>query len=379
MNNLRNKKSNITFPSTAAVLFDGSYWNRIRQELGAHNIDLKKLSDELCQPAYRLRTYYFDGKDDQRQSFHDGLRFLPRFEVILGDVVERKIPCPHCQRPIVSKEQKRVDVQLAVQMVHLATTQQVSLIVLVAGDRDFQPSVEIAKHAGVIIRLIHGSKITTSTDLRQRADETMELTTEFLLKFLREPKDRKIKNHGVSIEKSGISASSSISIEKVKQSQDLLQKALQNTLSAPDGSILASRLGITLSSIEPDWKTIYGVKSLSSLIELSGRQIVTSKYIGKVLHLYPNPVIIPINDKSEEYQKKDHAVNFLLQTLQEFQTEKQATMVRYSELGFHLAKKDPNWKKHYQITKLDILVERAGVKVQTKGKGVGKQVGLSSQ
>ena len=108
MNSLRHNKSDTTFPPTAAVLFDGSYWNKIRQELRAHNIDLTKLSDAICYPAYRLRTYYFDGKDDQRQSFHYGLRFLPRFEVILGDVVERKTPCPHCQQPIVSKEQKRV-------------------------------------------------------------------------------------------------------------------------------------------------------------------------------------------------------------------------------------------------------------------------------
>jgi len=379
LNRLRNEKSDTTFPPTAAVLFDGSYWNKIEQELGVHNIDLKKLSDKLCQPAYRLRTYYFDGKDDQRQSFHDGLRFLPRFEVILGDVVERKTACPHCQQPIVSKEQKRVDVQLAVQMVHLATTHQVSLIVIIAGDRDFEPSVEIAKHAGVIIRLIHGPKITTSTDLRQRADETMELTTEFLLEFLREPKDRKIKHPGISIEKSGIPTSSSIPMEKIKQSQDLLQKALQNTRSAPDGSILASRLGITLSSIEPNWKTIYGVKTLRSLIDLSGKQIVTPKYLGKVLHLYPNPEILPLKDKREEDQKKDNAINFLLQTLRELQTEKQTNMVRYSELGFHLAKKDPNWKKHYDITKLDTLIERAGVKIQTKGEGGGKQFGLSSQ
>ncbi|MFW9853922.1 MAG: NYN domain-containing protein [Candidatus Thorarchaeota archaeon] len=370
-------KINPVFPPTAAVLFDGGYWNKIRQELGVHNVDLTKLSDAICQPAYRLRSYYFDGKNDKQQSFHYGLQFTPRFEVILGDLVERKTPCPHCQQQIVTQEQKRVDVQLAVQMVHLATTQQVSLIVLVAGDRDFLPSVDIAKHAGVIVRLVHGPKNTTSTDLRQCADETMELTPEFLLKFLRRSEDTGIERK-ISIKKSEPSVSSTISNERIKYSQNLLQKALKNTPSNPDGSILASRLGITISSIEPDWKTIYKVKSLSSLIELSGQGLVTPKYKNKVLHLFPNSHLISSDDKDLEVQKTDRAIDFLLKTLKELQAEKQTNMVRYSELGLRLSKKDPNWKKRFHVKNLDTLVERASKWVQTKGGGAGKQAGLAS-
>ena len=40
--------------------------------------------------------------------------------------------------------QKRVDVALAVEMVHLASTQQVDIITLVAGDMDFLPAIETA-------------------------------------------------------------------------------------------------------------------------------------------------------------------------------------------------------------------------------------------
>ena len=83
-----------TFPPVAAVLFDGSYWNNIRRIFGSLDVDLTSLSDDLCQSAYRLRTYYFDGKDTHRQSFHDGIRVLPRFEVTLGDVVDRETECP---------------------------------------------------------------------------------------------------------------------------------------------------------------------------------------------------------------------------------------------------------------------------------------------
>ncbi|WP_455143082.1 NYN domain-containing protein, partial [Candidatus Hodarchaeum mangrovi] len=240
------------FPRTAAVIFDGSYWNTIRRELGMLEVDLTLLSEALCSPSYRLRSYYFDGKDNQRQSFHDGLQFLPRFEVILGDVVERQSECPHCHKEIVSREQKRVDVQLAVQMVHLATSRQVDMIVLVAGDRDFIPSLEIAKYAGVVVRLVHGPKITTSTDLRFHADETFELTQNYLSEFIRSNKKQKTKKSSVKkITKIPSVQEESITKELKVEAKNLLISALSELQESSDEDILASQLGIVLTKIKP--------------------------------------------------------------------------------------------------------------------------------
>jgi len=367
-----------TFPPVAAVLFDGSYWNNIRRTFGSLNVDLTALSDKVCQPAYRLRTYYFDGKDTYRQSFHDGIRILPRFEVILGDVVERQTECPHCKKPITVKEQKRVDVQLAVQMVHLATTQQVSLIVLVAGDRDFIPSVEIAKHSGVIVRLVHGPLKTTSTDLRQFADETIELTEDYLQKFLREPKEifvKKTPRVKTSVIKKPIGTLSNNSKSDLNE---LLINAIQKTPMAADGDILASRLGITLSEIEPRWKVNYGFKSLASLLERSKSPLFTTKRKGKILSIIPNPKNIPKSSSKNVQSKDDMAITFLLDTLKTLQKSKKSKPVRLAALGIILNKKNPNWKKTYSIKKLDSLVILAGNKVLTEGEGVDKHIRLNN-
>ncbi|MFW9991382.1 MAG: NYN domain-containing protein [Candidatus Odinarchaeota archaeon] len=375
----RDTEKNTFFPRTAAVLFDGGYWENTWRDLGAYNVDLLRLSDELCLPAYRLRSYYFDGKTtlNKRQSFHDGLRFLSRFEVILGDVVEKRTECPHCLREIFTSEQKRVDVLLAVQMVHLATTKQVDLIVLVAGDRDFIPSVEIAKHSGVIVKLVHGPRKNTSTDLRQLADETFELTTEILQKFLRKKEKKLLANKRViSATRSKPQIAPESKNVLIKKSEDLIQKALKNTPPSPDGSILASSMGLTLSNIEPDWKVKYGVKDLRSFIERNGLRIVTPRWKGKVLHLHPVSGTVTASEMEKERLRIDPAAEFMVQVLKDLQQERKTDEIGLALLGIYMTRRDPAWKKRYQIKKLDMLVERAGDKVRTSGEGVDKKVGL---
>jgi uncharacterized LabA/DUF88 family protein len=365
------------FPPVAAVLFDGSYWNFVRRIFGSLDVDLTALSDAICQPAYRLRTYYFDGKDTHRQSFHDGIRILPRFEVILGDVVERETECPHCKKPINVKEQKRVDVQLAVQMVHLATTRQVSLIVLVAGDRDFIPSIEMAKHSGVIVRLVHGPPKTTSTDLRQFADETMELTEEFLQKFLREPKEKFGKKTSRAKTKT-IKKPTTKAINNLNVEMDvLLKNAIQKTPISPNGVILASQLGITLSEIEPQWKSKYGYSSLANLLERNTSPLFTPKRKGKILSIVPDPKLVAKSSSKTVESKDDMAVTFLLDTLKKLQKSKKFKPVRLAALGIILTKSNPNWKKTYSIKKLDALIQLAGDKIITEGDGVDKHIRLN--
>ncbi len=77
------------FPAKAAVVVDGGYWRKIIKEMGISSVDLVSLTDALCDPAFRIRTYFFDGKIQNSQSFHDNLQLLDRFEVYLGDVVPR--------------------------------------------------------------------------------------------------------------------------------------------------------------------------------------------------------------------------------------------------------------------------------------------------
>jgi uncharacterized LabA/DUF88 family protein len=54
--------------------------------------------------------------------------------------------------------QKQVDVLLATDLVELALTNEVDRIVLVAGDGDFVPAVDLARRHGVRVCLVHGAR-----------------------------------------------------------------------------------------------------------------------------------------------------------------------------------------------------------------------------
>ena len=72
-----------------------------------------------------------------------------------------------------------MDVSLAVEMVHLASTNQVDKIILIAGDQDFLPAIETAKHEGPIIKLLY-KEGRISDNLKKAVDERQEFTRQLL-------------------------------------------------------------------------------------------------------------------------------------------------------------------------------------------------------
>ena len=52
--------------------------------------------------------------------------------------------------------QKSADILLAVDLVRLSTEARIGTACLVAGDSDFAPAVQVAKNAGVLIKLYFG-------------------------------------------------------------------------------------------------------------------------------------------------------------------------------------------------------------------------------
>ena len=62
--------------------------------------------------------------------------------------------------------------------------------------------------------------------------------------------------------------------------------------------------------------------------------------------------------------------------MKKIQKGKKSKPVRLAALGILLSKNDPNWKKTYNIKKLDTLVQLAGDKILTEGEGVDKHIRL---
>jgi uncharacterized LabA/DUF88 family protein len=184
----------------SAVLIDGGYYEKLRLKFNKPDIDLVAFSDEICRPMERFRTYYFDAmpwtgdpatsQDSERkarkQRYLDGIKMLKRFDVRLGRVQKKEIPCGNGP-PHTEYIQKLVDVLFSVEMVRLAWSGHVRLIVLVAGDSDFVPAVQAAKDAGVLVRLVHGHSagLRVHNEMLMASDERMDIDRDLVDRCLR--------------------------------------------------------------------------------------------------------------------------------------------------------------------------------------------------
>ena len=68
-----------------------------------------------------------------------------------------------------SSSKKRVDILLGVDLTLLSAKGQIQRAIIIAGDSDFIPAVEVAKNEGVSVILYHGNSY--HRDLWQSADE----------------------------------------------------------------------------------------------------------------------------------------------------------------------------------------------------------------
>lgn len=151
--------------------------------LFVHNVfgkvDYERLADKLASGS-RGRTYVFDAlpadgsKREAKQKFLDRLKYLESFQVELGYVKSEKKTCPKCGCAIEFQRQKKVDILLATRLLERA--EKVQKIILVAGDGDFTPAVEVAKQKAKVL-LAYGEQGNTgaATQLKQACDSRILL------------------------------------------------------------------------------------------------------------------------------------------------------------------------------------------------------------
>lgn len=175
-----------------AIFIDAGYLSSVlAKEFGGMEVDFGKLSKELSDGSNLLRAYYYNcppfqsnpptNEESERtmkaNAFYDALRRLPRFEVRLGRLAKRS--CRSCNATVL--QQKRADLMLGVDLVNLSARSQIHKAVLIAGDSDFLPAVNVAKDNGVLIHLYHGGPANPAhTDLLDACDERTRLTKAFM-------------------------------------------------------------------------------------------------------------------------------------------------------------------------------------------------------
>jgi len=181
--------------SRVAIFIDGGYldWT-LMHELNRAQLDYKKFSEKLAEGRDLLRTYYYHCEPwqsnppttEEAQRFSNMQRFLhrlktfPNYEIRLGKLAFRGINQSD-GKPIL--EQKRVDITLGVDMVLLSTKQRIEHAVLVAGDSDFLPAVQVARDEGVTVHLNPGAR--PHQDLWDRCDQRTQINAAFISSLLR--------------------------------------------------------------------------------------------------------------------------------------------------------------------------------------------------
>lgn len=152
-----------------AIFIDGGYLEKIiKNEFAEVSIDFAKLVEVLREGRELLRTYYYhclpyqsnrptpeeSDRFAKKEGFFSYLRRLPRFSVRLGKLAFRGTDNAGNK----SFEQKGIDTLLSIDMVNLAATRQVSDIILLAGDSDYIPAIEVTKTHGVGVILYHSQR-----------------------------------------------------------------------------------------------------------------------------------------------------------------------------------------------------------------------------
>lgn len=181
------------------MFIDGAYLDKLLEaEFGGEAIDFGKLATELTSGCELLRSYYYHcppyqgdpPTDDEKQRvaranrYYTALSRLPRFQVRLGKLAYRG----KTQDGRSLFVQKRVDIMLGVDMVQLAATRQINRALLLAGDSDFVPAVEVAKQHGVLVVLWCGS--TAHRELWETCDDRFDIDAELVSKIKRDKPKR---------------------------------------------------------------------------------------------------------------------------------------------------------------------------------------------
>ena len=166
------------------LFIDGNYLSTqfAKQMHAFYNHAPPIMFQELGRILKVNRCYYYDAidysnganeteaeQDDriaQRESFHDWLAELRGFHVRHGHVRRSKKK---------SREQKAVDVRLAVDALEHAARGNIEKAVFLTGDLDFEPLLTSLERLGVRTKLLY-VRSSTSPELIRAADESQALT-----------------------------------------------------------------------------------------------------------------------------------------------------------------------------------------------------------
>jgi len=169
-----------------AIFIDAGYVDAIYKNHIKIKIQYQKMIADLSAGKELHRAYYYyfppyiseppTPEEKTRRSSFDrflvSLRSIPRLTLRQGKLEKRP----------EGFKQKRVDIMMAVDLVTLSSRNQIESAILVAGDSDLIPAIEVAKNNGTIIYLYHHVKCIHN-ELLNACDERIQMDSNLWKKW----------------------------------------------------------------------------------------------------------------------------------------------------------------------------------------------------
>lgn len=120
-------------------------------------------------------------KYESQKEFFEKLKKIPNFNLVLCKLLKRNITGTNQVYYIIKED----DINMAVDMVENACDDNLDIAVLVSGDGDFIPAVRSVKKKNKLVKNIY-FKNSSSRNLKNFCDESLELTKEKLNRFFKD-------------------------------------------------------------------------------------------------------------------------------------------------------------------------------------------------
>lgn len=177
------KESAYVFVDSGYIYAISKYYSKIKRM----TIDYSKLFDNICEELnlHRQQTLYFTPKPDGRLIKGPFISVIENFD---RTTVFKKGYLVYPNLESDNATEKGVDVQLTLIMTKMAIQSNVKNFILIAGDADYIPLVDMVRLQGKKVILAYSIidaenpkfSVTTNAAFFKRVDRSLEITEEFI-------------------------------------------------------------------------------------------------------------------------------------------------------------------------------------------------------
>jgi uncharacterized LabA/DUF88 family protein len=148
------------------VLIDVRYFNfLVSQQRFNRRVDYRAFCDLICNQSEMFQAYFYDCITPNSEGFFHAISRIPGFTCRSGTI---KVTAD-------GMEQKGVDVLIALDIAEISTLfTDVSNIILISGDADFEPAVRFAQQRGKKVYVVGAERPGTSAQISRKLESAVD-------------------------------------------------------------------------------------------------------------------------------------------------------------------------------------------------------------